>query len=199
MIMGRYLSILRRHRRAQLVGTIALTVMLVPVLSAAQGPRLKLPDFSALATKASEDVDISLDTGLLALAARFIEEDSEDEKAVKELLSSLKGIYVRSFEFDSAGQYNRADLDTIRRQFTDPGWHKQIGVRSRREGTDVDVYVWMDGKKPGGIAVLAAEPRQLTIVNLIGAIDLDLLRRLDGELGIPKLDLERKKDKEKEQ
>ena len=60
--MGRYLSILRRHRRAQFVGTIALTVMLVPVISAAQGPRLKLPDFSQLAQKASEDVDISLDT-----------------------------------------------------------------------------------------------------------------------------------------
>jgi hypothetical protein len=197
--MGRHLSILRRHRGAQLVSTFVLTMMLVPVLSAAQGPRLKLPDFTALAEKASEDVDISLDTGLLALAARFMDDDDDEEKAVKELLTNLKGIYVRSFEFDSAGQYNRSDLDAIRHQFSDPGWHRQVGVRSRREGTAVDVYVWMDGKKPGGIAVLASEPRQLTIVNLIGAIDLDLLRRLDGELGIPKLDLERKKDKDEEQ
>lgn len=197
--MGRYLSILRRHRRAQFVCTVALTVMLVPVVSAAQGPRLKLPDFSALAQKASEDVDISLDTGLLGLAARFMDGDNADERAVKDLLTNLKGIYVRSFEFDSAGQYDRADLDAIRRQFSDPGWNRLVGVRSRREKTDVDVYVWMDGKRPGGIAVLASEPRQLTIVNLIGAIDLDLLRRLDGELGIPKLDLERKKDKEEEQ
>jgi hypothetical protein len=194
--MGRHLSILRRHRRAQLVCTFALTVMLVPVISAAQGPRLKLPDFSALADKATEEVDISLDTGLLGLAARFMDDDDGEQKAVKDLLSNLKGIYVRSFEFDSAGQYNRADLDAIRRQFSDPGWHRQVGVRSRREGTNVDIYVWMDGKKPGGIAVLAAEPRQLTIVNLIGAIDLDALRRLDGELGMPKLDLERKKEEE---
>jgi hypothetical protein len=199
MNMGRYLSILRRHRRAQVVCTFALTVMLVPVISAAQGPRLKLPDFSSLAEKATEEVDISLDTGLLGLAARFMDEDNEDEKAVKSLLSNLKGIYVRSFEFDTDGQYDRADVEAIRRQFTDPGWHRQIGVRSRRERTNVDVYVWMDGKKPGGIAVVAAEPRQLTIVNLIGSIDLEQLRRLDGELGMPKLDLERKKDKEEEQ
>jgi hypothetical protein len=197
--MGRYLSILRRYRGARLVGTFALTVMLVPVLSAAQGPRLKLPDFSALAQKASEEVDVSLDTGLLALAGRFMNADDDKEMAVKDLLTNLKGVYVRSFEFDSDGQYNRSDLDAIRRQFSDPGWNRLVGVRSRRERTDVDVYVWMDGKKPGGIAVLASEPRQLTIVNLIGAIDLDLLRRLDGELGIPKLDLERKKDKEEEQ
>jgi hypothetical protein len=194
--MGRYLSILRRHRRAQLVGTLALTVMLVPVVSAAQGPRLKLPDFSQLAEKATEDVDISLDTGLLGLAARFMDADDDDEKAVKELLTSIKGVYVRSFEFAKDGEYSRADLDAVRRQFTDPGWNRLVGVRSRRDRTDVDVYVWMDGKKPGGIAVLASEPRQLTIVNLIGAIDLEKLRRLDGELGIPKLDLERKKDEE---
>lgn len=197
--MERYLSILRRHRRAQFVCTVALTVMLVPVVSAAQGPRLKLPDFSALAQKASEDVDISLDTGLLGLAARFMDGADAEEKAVKELLTNLKGVYVRSFEFDSPGQYDRADLDAVRRQFSDPGWNRLVGVRSRRDHTDVDVYVWMDGKRPGGIAVLASEPKQLTIVNLIGAIDLDLLRRLDGELGIPKLDLERKKDKEEEQ
>lgn len=194
--MGRYLSILRRYRSARLVGTFALTVMLVPVISAAQGPRLKLPDFSTLAQKATEDVDISLDTGLLALAARFMDGHDDNDKAVKDLLTNLKGVYVRSFEFDSDGQYNRADLDAVRRQFSDPGWNRLVGVRSRRERTDVDIYVWMDGKKPGGIAVLASEPRQLTIVNLIGAIDLDVLRRLDGELGIPKLDLERKKDEE---
>lgn len=197
--MGRYLSILRRYRGAQLVSTFVLTLMLVPVVSAAQGPRLKLPDFSALAQKASEDVDISLDTGLLGLAARFMDDDDVEEKAVKELLTNLKGIYVRSFEFDSAGQYDRADLDAVRRQFSDPGWNRLVGVRSRREKTDVDVYVWMDGKKPGGIAVLASEPRQLTIVNLIGAIDLDVLRRLDGEMGIPKLDLEKEKEKKKEE
>ena len=46
--------------------------------------------------------------------------------------------------------------------------------------------------------MLASEPRQLTIVNLIGAIDLEQLRRLDGELGIPKLDLERKKEEEEQ-
>src|SRR5262245_57367361 len=129
--MGRYLSIFHRHRRAQLVGTFVLTVMLVPVISAAQGPRLKLPDFSALAQKATEDVDISLDTGLLGLAARFMDGRDDSERAVKDLLTNLKGVYVRSFEFDSDNQYNRADLDTVRRQFSDPGWNRLVGVRSR--------------------------------------------------------------------
>ena len=142
--MGRYLSILRRHRSAQLVGTFALTVMLVPVISAAQGPRLKLPDFSALAQKASEDVDISLDTGLLGLAARFMDADDDDEKAVKDLLTNLKGVYVRSFEFDSDGQYNRSDLDAIRRQFSDPdgtGWSASAAAASAPTSTSTSGWM----------------------------------------------------------
>ena len=56
------------------VWTFVLTVMLVPVVSAAQspqGPRLVLPDFDHLAKRASESVNLSLDTSLLSLAARL--------------------------------------------------------------------------------------------------------------------------------
>jgi hypothetical protein len=179
-------------RRFQFIATAVLTVMLVPVVSAAQGPQLSLPDFSQLAQKASETVDISLDSTLLGLAARFMTGDDEDEKVVKDLLTNLRAIYVRAFEFDADGVYTPADLDQIRRQFSGPGWSRLVGVRSKRERTDVDVYIWMDGKTPGGIAILATEPRKLTVVNLVGRVDLEKLRRLEGEFGIPKLDLERK-------
>jgi hypothetical protein len=179
-------------RRNQFIATAVLTVMLVPVVSAAQGPQIKLPDFAQLAQKASETVDISLDSSLLGLAARFMNGDDDDEKIVKELLTSVRGIYVRAFEFDTDGVYTREDLEQIRRQFNTPGWSRLVGVRSKRERTDVDVFVWMDGKEAGGIAILATEPRKLTVVNLVGRIDLDKLRRLEGEFGIPKLDLERK-------
>jgi Domain of unknown function (DUF4252) len=179
-------------RRTQFIATAVLTVMLVPVASAAQGPQLTLPDFSQLAQKASETVDISLDSSLLGLAARFMSGEGDDEKIVKDLLTNLRAIYVRSFEFDADGVYSRDDLEQVRRQFSAPGWNRLVGVRSKRERTDVDVYIWMDGKNPGGIAILATEPRKLTIVNLVGRVDLDKLRRLEGEFGIPKLDLERK-------
>ena len=75
------------------------------------------------------------------------------------------------------------------------------GVRSKKENADVDVYLWIDGSKVGGLGILATEPRRFTVVNIVGAIDLDQLRRLEG-LGLPKLDLEQKdkpaKDKAKD-
>jgi len=68
------------------------------------------------------------------------------------------------------------------------------GVRSKKDHADVDVYLWVEGSTIGGLGILATEPRRFTVVNIVGAIDLDQLRRLEG-LGLPRLELERAKDK----
>lgn len=179
--------------------TLILTIMLVPVVSAAgQNPRLKMPDLSQLAARSSNTVDISLDGALLGLAARFLDGKDKDERAVKELVASMKGIYVKTFEFDREGGYSTADLDAVRHQLTAPGWSRLVAIGSRRDREQVDVYMWMDGDKPGGLAILATEPREVTIVNIVGPIDLEKLRALEGQFGVPRLDLEkRSKDERK--
>ena len=45
---------------------------LLPAMAMAQGARLKLPDFSGLAGKAKESVDISLDGDTLKMAGGFL-------------------------------------------------------------------------------------------------------------------------------
>jgi hypothetical protein len=173
--------------------TLILTVILVPVVSAAgQNPRLHMPDLSQLAARSSNTVDISLDGALLSLAARFLDGTDSDERAVKELLAAVKGIYVKTFEFDRDGGYSTADLDAVRQQLTAPGWSRLVGVGSRRDQQQVDIYMWMDGDKPGGLAIVSAQPRELTIVNIVGTIDLEKLRALEGQFGVPKFDLERR-------
>jgi hypothetical protein len=183
--------------------TVALTVWLVPVMSAVlsgglaaqtPGPRMPLGGLEKLAAAASETVDVSLDAGLLALAARFIDDGEGDDAAVKSMLSGLKGVYVRSYEFGADGAFGPADVEMIRRQLEAPGWSRMAGVRSKKENADVDVYLWADGAKIGGLGILATEPRRFTVVNIVGTIDLDQLRRLEG-LGLPKLDLEKSRDK----
>ena len=62
-----------------------------------------------------------------------------------------------------------------------------MGVRSKRENADVEVYLALDGQKVQGLALVAAGARNLTIVNIVGSIDLERLRKLEGQLGIPKL------------
>jgi hypothetical protein len=178
--------------------TLILTMILVPVVSAAaQTARVTLPDLSQLAARSSNTVDISLDGALLSLASRFLDAEDNEERAVKELMGSVNGIYVKTFQFDRDGGYTPADVDEIRRQFTAPGWSRMIGVGSRRDQEQVDIYMWMDGNKPGGLAILAMQPRELVIVNIVGAIDLEKLRALEGQFGVPKLDLERRSKDER--
>lgn len=63
-----------------------------------------------------------------------------------------------------------------------------VGVRSKR-GENVDVYFKDGGSgKLGGIVVIAAEPKELTVVNIVGTLDPAKLADLGGEFGIPRLE-----------
>jgi hypothetical protein len=44
-----------------------------------------------------------------------------------------------------------------------------------------------DGAKAQGIVVIAAEPKELTVVQLLGSIDPSMLGALSGQFGIPRM------------
>jgi hypothetical protein len=151
---------------------------------------LKLPPgFDKLAEKASDVVDITMDGSLLQLASRFLSDQDPDEAKIKKLVSGLKGLYVKSFEFDSRGMYQESDLESLRAQLHAPGWSRMVGVRSKRDEENVELYLKTDGGQVSGLAIIAAEPRELTIVNIIGQINPEEIRGLAGHFGVPRLDL----------
>lgn len=149
---------------------------------------LKMPvNLDKLAERASESVDVTLDASMLQLASGFLSKDDPDEAQVKKLVSKLKGVYVRSFEFDKEGQYSMSDVEAIRSQLRGPGWSRIVGVKSIR-GENSEVYLKKDGGQIGGLVVLDAEPKELTIVHIDGAINPEELSELGGHMGIPRMD-----------
>ena len=156
--------------------------------SLAASPELKIPNFEGLRGRASDSVDITID-GMLMAIARKVARDSDDEEM--QLLSDIKSVRVRNFEFDDEGAYSRADIDAVRHQLSAPGWSQLVSAHKRDENEDVDVYICMENEKILGLAVVASEPRSFTIVNIIGSIDLDKLAKLEGKFGIPKVDVEK--------
>src|SRR5436190_624936 len=49
-----------------------------------------------------------------------------------------------------------------------------------------EIYVMKDAHNNiAGIAILVAEPKELTVVNIVGPVDLDKLSALGGKFGIP--------------
>jgi len=164
---------------------------------ASANPLLQIPEFEGLAAKASESVTVTLDSALLQMAARFLSADDPEDAEVRKIIQGLQGVYVRSFTFDSDFAYPQADIASVRKQLSSPGWQRLVEVRKRKEGTEVDVYVSVvpGSNKANGLAIIASEPRQFTIVNIVGAIDLDTLHKLEGDFGIPKLDIESKPER----
>lgn len=155
--------------------------------------RLRIDHLERLAGKASEVVDVTLDQPTLQLAARFMSDGrSKDEAEARELIKQLKGVYVKSFEFDKEGDYSLSDVEAIRTQLHAP-WSRIVDVRSKRDGENAEVYLMNGGpdNQISGLAIIAAEPKELTVVNIVGPIDVDRLIELEGRLGVPRLELER--------
>jgi hypothetical protein len=167
----------------------AAPVQAAPV-QAAPNPRLELPDFSALAQKASQTVNITLDPSMLAMASRFLDSDDPQDAATLEIIKGLQGIYVKSYTFDQDNEYRQSDIDAVLNQLAAPGWSRLAQTKSRKTRANVDIYIMIAQNKAIGMALVASEPRQFTIVNIVGSIDLNKLRKLEGHFGVPKLDVD---------
>lgn len=144
-------------------------------------------DLDRLAAKASDTVEVSLDGSTLQFAAKFLDSKDPDQDKIRKLIAGLEGIYVRSFEFQKKGEYTPADLDGLRNQLKSPEWSKIVGVKSNDGETD-EIYLRKQNGKLTGVAVIAAEPKELTVVNIVGPVDLDSLAELGGHFHIPKMD-----------
>jgi hypothetical protein len=152
--------------------------------------QLRLPEFAGLAQKASETVTVTLDPNMLRFAASWLNENDADQAKAKKLVTSLSGIYVRSFSFDTDVAFPKAEVDAVRNQLAAPGWSRMVEVRSK-QNANVDVYMNVQGDRVQGLAVIATEPRQFTVVNIVGDIDFEQLRDIQGQFGVPNLDLEK--------
>jgi hypothetical protein len=159
----------------------------LPALAASPPGLLVLPRLESLEPQAKDSVSISLDASLLATAARFLDDGSPEDRDLKDLVSNLQGVYVRSYTFDHSFTYPTTALDSMRNQLRSACWQSIVSVRKSSAGSAVDIFICQVQQQARGLAIIATEPRQLTIVNIVGAIDLDKLHRLEGHFGIPRL------------
>lgn len=170
----------------------AIALLLIAASAAAaraQDSRLQLSSLDHLAAKASQSVDVNIDERLMRIAAKVFSDQDAEEREIKKLVAGIKGIYVKSFEFETDGQYSTADLEAIRTQLRGPGWSRLVNVTSKKEGA-LEVYLQMNGEQVGGLAVLSADDRELVVVNIVGPVDLEKLTKLEGQFGVPELGIE---------
>ena len=144
-----------------------------------------IPDrIEKLAEKAKESANITLDGPLLKLAGAFLNSSDKDQRKAKEIISKLKSIHVRNFEFERDNEYSDADLDPIRSQLKAPAWSRIVEQKDRSEHTQIFVRIEKDHF--AGLVILSAERRELSIVMIDGEIDPAQISALGGNFGIPK-------------
>lgn len=171
--------------------SIALT-LLVAVPASAQ--RLDLTFLADLEDRAEEVVDVTLDASMLKLALPFLRKGDAEERAVADMIGQLQGIYVRSYEFDKDGEYDRKLFDRVKSQLGST-WKPLVTVRSKSKD-NVNIMADMRGDRVVGLVIIASEPREFTVVNIVGPIDLERLADLQGELGIPYWEKGKEKDRD---
>ncbi|HEX6098790.1 MAG TPA: DUF4252 domain-containing protein [Thermoanaerobaculia bacterium] len=174
-------------RKLVLVFILALAVA---VPASAQRINLDLPGLAGLADKATDVVDVTLDASMIRLAAKFLAGNDPEEREIRDLISGLQGIYVRSYEFSKEGEYDRSLADRLKSQLG-ATWKPLVTVRSKTK-ENVNIMADLRGERVVGLVIIAAEPRELTVVNIVGDIDIDRLSKLEGEFGIPRITKEGK-------
>ena len=155
--------------------------------------RLRLESLERLGPKAAEAVNIDIDGFLIKFAGSVLSDKDADERAVKEFVAGLRGVYVRSYEFKSDGQFTEADVNGVREQLRAPAWSRIMDVKSRGiDFGDAEVYLASAGGRVLGLTLLVVAPKEVTVINIVGDVDLDKIKKIDGDLRLPRIHIRRR-------
>ena len=134
-------------------------------------------------------VSLNLDGKSLALGQKLLGVHKEVGAGVKNLVKGLKGIYLRRFFFARKKSYSREDVAPIREQLEEDGWVQMIDVKDRRKTETVTVYSLTENEELAGVTVLTEEAQEVTVVNILGPVDLEALSTLGEQMSIPGMKL----------
>ena len=160
-------------------------ILLAAAIPAFAAPGFDFKQIDKIGANAKESTNITLEGPMLKMVSGLMGND-RDSASVKAMIEALKGVYVRSWEFEETGKYNESDLDPLRTYLDTQGWTKIVDVKEKKETSTIYLLASPDNK-PGGLAIVSVEPKEVTVVFIEGTIDMNNIGKLGGNLGIPDL------------
>ena len=146
------------------IPTLLLFGVLVPVF----GQGLDLSTLDRFSDRAASTTNVTLDRAQLQSALKMMSETDKDAGKIRNMLAGLNSVAVRTFEFSKPGAYSLADLEPVRAQLKKPGWSKIVEVKDKND----TIEIYMRAGDPKAFAVIAAEPKELTVVSIDGTVDM---------------------------
>jgi len=152
------------------IAVLFLAAASIAATAAAQNSPLPLPPAveKDLAARATNVTEVTLGKNMLAFAAKFMNGDDKDDAATRQLIQGLDGIYVREYEFDKTGEYSAEEVAKLREYFETSEWSPIVHERESKSGETTDVLMKTVNGESRGMFILSAEPKELTIVLILG-------------------------------
>ena len=147
-------------------------------------------DQPGLEKKADEVVEVNLEGKSLEQGSRLLAIRQGVSAPVKSLLGGLKGIYRRTYRFATGGKgYEAADVASIHERMADEGWAPVIDVKNNSKQAAVTVYSYTEGENVAGVTVVSSDPSEVTVVNIVGPVDLQTLIEAGESFGVPTMQI----------
>jgi hypothetical protein len=137
-----------------------------------------------LAARASDVTEVTLGKNMLEFAAKIMNGKNDNDAEARKLIEGLDGIYVREYDFDKEGEFSADEVEQLRKYFETTEWSSIVKERARKTGESTDVMVKLVNGESHGMFILDVEPKELTIVLILGPIHLDDLGKLRGLSGL---------------
>lgn len=145
---------------------------------------LDLSFLKGLEAKAKESTDINLGPEQIQLMMGF---SGEGSKELLGLGKSIERVQVKTFEFDKEGMYSVADMETLRQKLKTGDFLPLLSVKEKGGFTEIVMRKGPKGMR--GFVILSAEPREVTVVNIVGDLDMNSMSKLAGKFGIPNIQM----------
>lgn len=159
-------------------------VLLMAISGACAWPQsLDLSSLDKLAAKAKEVHKVSLDKNQLQMFMKMNPDEDKKDPDAKKVLNGLVSVQVRNFEFEKSGEYSDSDLDLVRAQIAKMQNCTSI-VDSKEKDEHSQIFFCSDDGKGTGLAIVAAEPREVSVVYVRGSASLADLGKLNGVFGV---------------
>lgn len=166
--------------------TFALAVALTGPAWALTSARINV-NIHDLEGDADEVVEVNLDGKSLEEGSKLLAIRDGLSAPIKGLLGGLKGIYRKTYRFSTGKSYEEEAVNKVRQRMTDDGWSPMLDVQDRAKKESVTVYSYVENGVVTGFTVLSSDPSEVTVVNIVGDLDLDTLVDLGEQLGVPSM------------
>lgn len=172
-------------KNRSLIVTLLGAVLTAPLFAQAGGSLPPSPPVEKeLAAHASNVTEVTLDKSMLAFAFNFMNSKHNKDAEAQQLIQGLDGIYVRDYEFAKEGDFTPKQVEQLRHYFETNAWTPLVRDREKNDRESSDVMVKMVNGESQGMFVLSVEPKEISLVLILGPIRMDQLGALKSLGGL---------------